>query len=94
MCKLKKSLYGLNQYPRAWYQKIDTFFIQNGFARSIVDHNLYFIQEGKDVVLVIIYVDDLIILAIRVSSMKALKAMLESEYEMSDFGGVAFLSWR
>ena len=47
-------------------------------------------QHGKDVVMVIIYVDDLIILANRMSSMKALKAMLESEYEMSDLGELHF----
>ena len=61
------------------YQKIDTFFVQNGFARSIAHHSLYFIEEGNDVVMVIIYVDDVIILASRMSSMKTLNAMLERE---------------
>ena len=47
-------------------------------------------QEGNDVVMVITYVDDLIILASRMSSMKALKAMLEREYVMSDLGDLHF----
>ena len=47
-------------------------------------------QEGNDVVMMIIYVDDLIILASRLSSMKALKGMLEREYEMSDLEDLHF----
>jgi hypothetical protein len=90
VCKLQKSLYGLKQSPRAWYQKIDTFLLAHGFTRSIADHSLYFMQEGQHVVIVIIYVDDLIILASLMSSMKALKAMLEREYEMSDLGELHF----
>jgi hypothetical protein len=29
--KLKKSLYGLKQDPRAWYSRIDSYFCNNGF---------------------------------------------------------------
>ena len=37
-----------------------------------------------------IYIDDLIILANRMCCIKALKAVLESDYEMIDFGGLHF----
>ena len=47
-------------------------------------------QEGNDVVMMIIYVYNLIILANLMSSMKALTAMLESEYEMSYLGQLHF----
>ena len=47
-------------------------------------------EEGKDVVMVNTYVDDLIILANRMSSIKALKATLESEYEISDLEELHF----
>ena len=31
VCKLNKALYGLNQSPRAWYIRIDSYLFQNGF---------------------------------------------------------------
>jgi hypothetical protein len=34
VCKLKKSLYGLKQSPRMWYQKFDTYILGLGFVRS------------------------------------------------------------
>ena len=47
-------------------------------------------QEGNHVVMVIIYIDDLIIFACHMISMKAIKAMLEREYEMSDLRELYF----
>jgi hypothetical protein len=41
VCKLKKSLYGLKQSPRMWYQKFDTYILGLGFVRSRVDHYVY-----------------------------------------------------
>jgi hypothetical protein len=42
VCKLKKSLYGLKQSPRMWYQKFDTYILGLGFTRSKEDHCVYF----------------------------------------------------
>ncbi len=84
MFKLKKSLYGLKQSPRAWYQRINMFFTHEGFSRSRVDHSLYVKQTGEYLLIVIIYVDDLIILTSNVSILKWLKSRLEDEFEMSD----------
>ncbi len=86
VCKLKKSLYGLKQSPRAWYQRIDMFFTHECFSRSQADHSLYVKQTGEYLLIVIIYVDDLIILASNVNILKWLKSRLEDEFEMSDLG--------
>ena len=86
VCKLTKSLYGLKQASRAWYQKIDASLLGFGFERSVADHSLYFAQVGAHVMLVLVYVDDLIILSSNVETMGALKAKLEAEYEMTDLG--------
>jgi hypothetical protein len=41
VCKLNKSLYGLKQSPRIWYQKFDTYILGLGFVRSRDDHCVY-----------------------------------------------------
>jgi hypothetical protein len=57
--RLKKSLYGLNQAPRAWYSRIDSFLMSLGFTKSKVDYNMYFnIMDGGPVIL-LFYLDDL-----------------------------------
>ena len=42
VCKMKKSLYGLKQPPRMWYQKFDTYMLGLGFTRSKEVHCMYF----------------------------------------------------
>nr|GEV50851.1 reverse transcriptase domain-containing protein [Tanacetum cinerariifolium] len=39
--KLKKALYGLNQAPRAWYDELSTFFLQNRFSKGTIDSTLF-----------------------------------------------------
>lgn len=59
--KLIKDLYGLKQALRAWYAKMDENLQRVGFQRSESDDTLYVRQQGKHMVILIMYVDDLII---------------------------------
>ena len=90
VCKLKKSLYGLKQSPRAWYECIHAFFVKEGLVRSHADHSLYVVQSSTHIVIVIIYVDDLIILASDMTKLMEFKAKLEKEFDMSDLGELHF----
>nr|GEU69041.1 retrovirus-related Pol polyprotein from transposon TNT 1-94 [Tanacetum cinerariifolium] len=49
--KLKKALYGLNQAPRAWYDELSTFLLQNHFFKGTTDTTL-FIRRFVDDILV------------------------------------------
>ena len=40
-CRLKKSLYGIKQAPRAWYAKIDSFLLSLNFVQCKSDPNAY-----------------------------------------------------
>lgn len=58
VCKLKKSLYGLKQSPRMWYQKLYTYLLGLGFSRSKDDHYVYFKLVGDHFIYIALYVDD------------------------------------
>jgi hypothetical protein len=87
VCKLKKTLYGLKQAPRSWYEKIDSFFLQQGFMRSKSDPNLYtkFDEQGY-IVLIFLYVDDLIITGNAGKLIDEIKEQLSQVFEMKDLG--------
>ncbi|KAG9444818.1 hypothetical protein H6P81_016158 [Aristolochia fimbriata] len=40
VCRLHKSLYGLNQSPRAWYQRLTSYLLDLGFTLSKADSSL------------------------------------------------------
>ncbi|GKG47545.1 putative ribonuclease H-like domain-containing protein, partial [Tanacetum coccineum] len=44
--KVIKALYGLHQAPRAWYETLSSFLLENGFRRGIIDKTL-FIKKNK-----------------------------------------------
>ena len=58
--KLKKSLYDLKQAPRAQYDRLSNFLIENDFKRGQVDTTLFKRTLKKDILVVQIYVDDII----------------------------------
>ncbi|GJW60455.1 putative ribonuclease H-like domain-containing protein [Tanacetum coccineum] len=44
--KVIKALYGLHQAPRAWYETLSTYLLENGFRRGTIDKTL-FIKKRK-----------------------------------------------
>ncbi|GJS29062.1 retrovirus-related pol polyprotein from transposon TNT 1-94 [Tanacetum coccineum] len=55
--------YGKNESPRVWYDMLSSFLISNDFSKGSVDPTLFIRREGKELLLVQIYVDDIIFAA-------------------------------
>nr|GFA62675.1 hypothetical protein [Tanacetum cinerariifolium] len=58
--KVVKALYGLHQAPRASYETLATYLLENGFHRGTIDQTLFIKKQHKDILLVQIQVDDII----------------------------------
>jgi hypothetical protein len=58
--KLKKVLYGIKQYPRVCYSRLDKYLQQQGFKKGNADNNLYIKVNQDSIVIIEVYVDDII----------------------------------
>jgi hypothetical protein len=85
---LRKSLYGLRQSPRMWFQKIDVFLYKAGMSRTEADYTLYYMQDDGGITLLILYVDDLLLTRSNRSKLQWLKVQLQSMLEMSYLGNL------
>ena len=88
--KLKKALYGLKQAPRAWYDMLSSFLISQGFSKGKVDPTLFVRREGKDIILVQIYVDDIIFASTTTELCDHFSAVMSSKFKMSMMGKISF----
>ena len=62
VCKLRRSLYGLKQSPRAWFSRFSLVVQEYCMIQSAVDHLVFYHHSstGKCIYL-IVYVDDIVI---------------------------------
>ena len=90
VCKLKQALYGLKQAPRAWFSRLDNDLKQKEYRRGATNSNLYIKFENKNMIIVVVYVDDIIfgsdlqILSVNFAS------EMNKEFEMSMLGKLIF----
>ncbi|KAH9741645.1 protein kinase domain-containing protein [Citrus sinensis] len=87
VCKLEKSLYGLKQSPRAWFDRFTRFILKCGYRQIHSDHTM-FLKHGKEdkLAVFIVYVDDIILIGNNIDEIERLKMLLTKEFETKDLG--------
>ncbi|GKD30384.1 retrovirus-related pol polyprotein from transposon TNT 1-94 [Tanacetum coccineum] len=88
--KLDKALYGLKQVPRAWYETLSTFLIQNKFTRGRIYTTLFIYKSKGDVLLVQVYVDDIIFGSTSYKLCKQFEKLMTKKFEMSMMGELTY----
>ena len=62
VCKLIESLYGLKQALRVWYEKLNNHILKLNFKHFNLDDATLLVKKvGKNIVYLVVYVDDLFI---------------------------------
>ncbi|GJR64339.1 retrovirus-related pol polyprotein from transposon TNT 1-94 [Tanacetum coccineum] len=88
--KLKKALYGLKQAPRAWYDMLSSFLISQDFSKGLVDPTMFIRKEGKELLMVQVYVDDIIFAASTPELYDLFAKITCSKFKMSMMGKISF----
>nr|GEW79962.1 uncharacterized mitochondrial protein AtMg00810-like [Tanacetum cinerariifolium] len=88
--KVEKALYGLHQAPRAWYDTLSTYLLDNGFQRGKIDKTLFIKRHKGDILLVQVYVDDIIFGSTRKELCKAFEKLMHEKIQMSSMGELTF----
>ncbi|GAA0179793.1 transmembrane signal receptor [Lithospermum erythrorhizon] len=84
VCKLRKSVYGLKQASRVWYQRFADHVSNLGFVHSKSDHSLFIYKYGSNTAYLLLYVDDIILTTSSESIRQSIMSSLNAEFSMKD----------
>ncbi|XP_057749111.1 retrovirus-related Pol polyprotein from transposon RE1 isoform X1 [Arachis stenosperma] len=91
VCKLKKSLYGLKQSPRAWFERLGMVVKGLGYTQSQADHTLFYKHSAANqTAILIVYVDDIILTGDDFWELKDLKEKLAKAFEIKELGSLKY----
>ena len=90
VCKLKKSIYGLKQSPRAWFDRFSKVLKSEGYQQSLSDHTMFVLKKESLIIILIVYVDDIILTGNDTEEITRIKMALNKEFEVKDLGNLKY----
>ncbi|GJW16785.1 ribonuclease H-like domain-containing protein [Tanacetum coccineum] len=90
VCQLQRSLYGLKQTPRAWFQRFARYALRVGFSSSRCDSSLFIYSHGTQIAYLLIYVDDIVLTASSTDLLQRIISSLNKEFDMTNLGALNY----
>nr|GEW23664.1 hypothetical protein [Tanacetum cinerariifolium] len=88
--KVEKALYRLHQAPRAWYETLTTYLLDNRFQGGKINKSLFIKRHKGDILLVQVYVDDIIFGSTKKELCNTFKRLMHEIFQMSSVGKLTF----
>ena len=83
---LLKTLYGLKQAGRCWYQKLVEIMEALGFKRCDVNQAVFYCKNGSTLIIVLVHVDDCMIAGTSVTLIHRFKIEIAKFVSITDLG--------
>ena len=92
VCRLIKSLYGLKQAPRPRNFKFTSYLPSFEFCASLSDTSLFVKQDDKDIILFLLYVDDIILTGSNTMKIQFVIDNLDVVFDLKNMGQTFLLT--
>ncbi|RVW16747.1 Retrovirus-related Pol polyprotein from transposon RE2 [Vitis vinifera] len=90
VCRLRRSLYGLKQSPRAWFGSFSSIVQEFGMLRSTADHSVFYHHNSLgQCIYLVVYVDDIVITSDQ-DGIQKLKQHLFTHFQTKDLGKLKY----
>ena len=83
--KLQRSLYGLKQSGRMWYNRLSQYLLKEGYMNNSICPYVFIKKVATGFAIIAIYVDDLNLIWTPEELIKTID-YLKNEFEIKDFG--------
>ncbi|KAM1569796.1 hypothetical protein ACFX10_034874 [Malus domestica] len=83
--KLRRSLYGLKQSGRMWYNRLSEYLIKEGYANNVICPCVFIKKSNTGFAKVALFIDDMNLVG-TLEELNKTAEYLKSEFEMKDLG--------
>ena len=90
VCKLYKSICGLKQAPRAWFNRLSIALLSIGFVSSQVDPSLFTYHRDSTHAFLLVYIDDILVTSNVWSFIDELISNLQLDFPMKDLRQLSY----
>ncbi|RVW61630.1 Retrovirus-related Pol polyprotein from transposon RE1 [Vitis vinifera] len=91
VCRLRRSLYGLKQSPRAWFSRFSSVVQEFGMLRSTADHSVFYHHNSLgQCIYLVVYVDDIVITGSDQDGIQKTKATSFTHFQTKDLGKLKY----
>lgn len=90
VCRLHKSLYGLKQALRAWFECFTTHLLTLGLIAYSADSSLFVRCVRSSLTYLLLYMDDIFVMGPDASYISVLKHELRDRFKISDVGNLIY----
>ena len=91
VCKLKRSIYGLKQASRSWNIHFDETVKEFGFIKNVDEPCVYKKTNGRTIVFLVLYVDDILLIGNDIPILQTVKLWLSNKFSMKDLGEASYI---
>ena len=91
VCKLQRSIYGLNHASRSWNLRFDEAIKEFSFMKNEDEPCVYKKVSGSEIVFLVLYLGDILLIGNDIPTFQSVKSWLGKWFSMKHLGEVAYI---